>query len=85
MATCSLHDENMNSRHLPVAEGRVFSRMYAYAQADSPDIVLFPGDLSYADDYNLIDKFGYQPRWDTWGRLTQPAFATVPLVTGIGA
>jgi len=41
--------------------------------------------LSYADDYNLIDKFGYQPRWDTWGRLTQPAFATVPLVTGIGA
>ena len=39
----------------------------------------------YADDYNLIDKFGYQPRWDTWGRLTQSAFATVPLVTGIGA
>ena len=61
------------------------SRLRGFAQADSPDIVLFPGDLSYADDYNLIDKFGYQPRWDTWGRLTQPAFATVPLVTGIGA
>ena len=54
------------------------------AQADTPDIILFPGDLSYADDYNLIDTFGYQPRWDEWGRLTQQAFATVPLVTGIG-
>ncbi len=47
--------------------------------------MLLPGDLSYADDYNLIDKFGYQPRWDTWGRLTQSTFATIPLVTGIGA
>ena len=47
--------------------------------------MLFPGDLSYADDYNLIDKFGYQPRWDIWGRLTQSTFATIPLVTGIGA
>ena len=55
------------------------------SQADKPDIVLFPGDLSYADDYNLIDKFGYQPRWDIWGRLTQATFATIPLVTGIGA
>ncbi|KAH7624700.1 putative Purple acid phosphatase 22 [Nannochloris sp. 'desiccata'] len=28
------------------------------------DSVLFVGDLSYAD--------GYQPRWDTWGRLVEP-------------
>ena len=54
-------------------------------QEDTPDIVLLPGDLSYADDYNLIDKFGYQPRWDIWGRLSQSVFATIPLVTGIGA
>ena len=56
-----------------------------YAQLNKPDAVLLPGDLSYADDYNLDDRFGYQPRWDAWGRLSQKLFGTVPLITGIGA
>ncbi len=47
--------------------------------------MLLPGDLSYADDYNLDDRFGYQPRWDAWGRLSQKLFGTVPLISGIGA
>ncbi|CAL8470424.1 g9966 [Coccomyxa elongata] len=32
--------------------------------ASSPDSVINVGDLSYAD--------GYQPRWDSWGRLIAP-------------
>ena len=54
-------------------------------QADKPDAVLLAGDLTYADDYNGDDRFGFQPRWDIWGRLSQALFATVPLITGIGA
>ena len=57
----------------------------ACSQQDKPQAVLLPGDLSYADDYNLDDRFGYQPRWDAWGRLSQKLFGTVPLVSGIGA
>jgi len=34
------------------------------------DAVLFPGDLSYAD--------GFHPRWDTFGRLAEPLFGSVP-------
>lgn len=30
------------------------------------------GDLSYAD--------GYQPRWDSWGRLVEPVHATLPIM-----
>ena len=37
-----------------------------------PQSVLNVGDLSYAD--------GYQPRWDSWGRLTEPLAASVPLM-----
>ncbi len=40
---------------------------------------------TYADDYNELDRYGYQPRWDTWGRLTQSVFANIPLITTIGA
>ena len=54
-------------------------------QADKPDVVLLPGDLAYADDYNADDRFGYQPRWDIWGRLSQSLFSTVPLIPTIGA
>lgn len=32
--------------------------------ASDPESVINVGDLSYAD--------GYQPRWDTWGRLIAP-------------
>lgn len=53
-------------------------------QADKPDAVILTGDLSYADDYNADDRFGYQPRWDIWGRFTQFLFAYVPLITTIG-
>ena len=41
--------------------------------------------LQYADDYNGLDRYGYQPRWDIWGRLTQSIFANIPLIAGIGA
>ncbi|GBG72812.1 hypothetical protein CBR_g12379 [Chara braunii] len=34
------------------------------------DMVLFAGDLSYAD--------AYQPRWDTWGRLIEPSASSIP-------
>ena len=30
------------------------------------------GDLSYAD--------GYQPRWDSWGRLVEPLAAALPIM-----
>ncbi len=59
--------------------------LLACPQQDKPQAVLLPGDLSYADDYNLDDRFGYQPRWDAWGRLSQKLFGTVPLISGIGA
>ncbi len=54
-------------------------------QADTPGAVLLTGDLSYADDYDELNRYGYQPRWDIWGRLTQAVFANVPLIAGIGA
>jgi len=54
------------------------------AQADKPDIIILPGDMSYADDYNGFDPLGYQPRWDIWGRLTQFLFANTILVPTIG-
>ncbi|KAK3259386.1 hypothetical protein CYMTET_31614 [Cymbomonas tetramitiformis] len=37
------------------------------------DIIIHVGDLSYAD--------GYQPRWDTYGRLVQPVAAKTPWMT----
>ena len=53
-------------------------------QADKPEAVILTGDLAYADDYDADNRFGFQPRWDIWGRLTQPIFSTIPLITGIG-
>lgn len=38
--------------------------------ATPPGHVLNVGDLSYAD--------GYQPRWDSWGRLVEPHTSVVP-------
>ena len=40
--------------------------------ASNPQSVLNVGDLSYAD--------GYQPRWDSWGRLMEPFHAAVPIM-----
>lgn len=40
--------------------------------AQNVSSVLFAGDLSYAD--------GYQPRWDTWGRMMQPMAANTVLM-----
>ena len=54
-------------------------------QADNADIIILPGDLTYADDYNADDRVGYQPRWDIWGRLSQFLFANTILVPTIGA
>ena len=39
-----------------------------HLQEHHTDSVILAGDLSYAD--------GYQPRWDTWGRLVTPATAS---------
>ncbi|CAI5482849.1 unnamed protein product [Closterium sp. Yama58-4] len=39
-------------------------------------LVVFPGDLSYAN--------GYQPQWDTWQSLIQPAASLRPWMTGPG-
>ena len=38
--------------------------------ARAVDLVLFPGDLSYAD--------GFGPRWDSYGRLSEFLFSAVP-------
>ena len=54
-------------------------------QADKPNAVMMVGDLAYADDYNLDDRVGYQPRWDIWGRVTQALFSTIPFFSCIGA
>ncbi|KAK3118546.1 hypothetical protein QOZ80_9BG0701210 [Eleusine coracana subsp. coracana] len=40
------------------------------------DILLLPGDLSYAD-YN-------QPLWDSWGRLVSPQASSRPWMTAVG-
>ena len=40
--------------------------------ASRPQSVLNVGDLSYAD--------GYQPRWDSWGRLVEPLAASLPIM-----
>ncbi|CAI5502902.1 unnamed protein product [Closterium sp. Naga37s-1] len=39
-------------------------------------LVVFPGDLAYAN--------GYQPEWDTWQSLIQPAASLRPWMTGAG-
>eukprot|EP00244_Chara_vulgaris_P013907 TRINITY_DN8329_c0_g1_i1.p1 TRINITY_DN8329_c0_g1~~TRINITY_DN8329_c0_g1_i1.p1 ORF type:complete len:465 (-),score=68.58 TRINITY_DN8329_c0_g1_i1:629-2023(-) len=41
-----------------------------YMQETDMDVVLFAGDLSYADRY--------QPRWDTWGRVIEPHASSIP-------
>ena len=46
----------------------IFSVLNGSPRADS---VVIAGDLSYAD--------GEQPRWDSFGRLTQPLASTVPI------
>jgi len=64
---------------------------------DDPDIVLFVGDLAYADDwypngtYSWINGMppletggqfkSYQPLWDTFGRLLQPLASHIPVMT----
>ena len=40
--------------------------------AFNPDVVLFAGDLSYADGYGDI--------WDTWGNMMEPLAANVPII-----
>ena len=65
--------------------------------ASQPDISVLVGDLSYADAYwangtyytwtpapNMSYFKSYQPRWDTFGRLTQKLAAHVPLNTIAG-
>jgi len=56
--------------------------------ANDPAVVFLVGDYSYSDHYTPQGKTikmsgpwptdfvnSYQPRWDSWGRLTQPAFS----------
>ena len=50
--------------------GGILRRANADQPATAPGHVLNVGDLSYAD--------GYQPRWDSWGRLVEPHASTVP-------
>jgi len=45
-------------------------------QAGGFDVVILPGDLSYAN--------GNQPRWDSWARLTEPLFGNVPTSYTVG-
>lgn len=40
------------------------------------NLVVHPGDLSYAD--------GYQPVWDSWADMIQPVAARVPWMVGFG-
>ncbi|XP_015698217.2 probable purple acid phosphatase 20 [Oryza brachyantha] len=44
--------------------------------ADDYDMLLLPGDLSYADFY--------QPRWDTYGRLVEPLASARPWMVTAG-
>jgi len=47
-----------------------------HMEASSAGLVMHIGDLSYAD--------GYQPRWDTYGRLIEPLASRVPWMTNSG-
>ncbi|KAI8477256.1 MAG: Metallo-dependent phosphatase-like protein [Monoraphidium minutum] len=58
------------------------------AQA-KPDIQLLLGDFCYADQWQgpgarispeLANRYTYQPKWDTWGRLFEPLLSRVPLL-----
>lgn len=42
----------------------------------NPDVILLPGDLSYAD--------GYPSLWDTWGNLMQSLSSKIPILTTTG-
>lgn len=42
--------------------------------------VLFPGDLSYADDHPNHD----QRKWDSWGRFVEPCAAYQPFIYAAG-
>lgn len=60
-----------------------------------PDIVMMPGDLTYADnsgDFNMYFDWAqaeaiseninpFSPRWDAFGRLLSPLAASVPILT----
>ncbi len=48
----------------------------AQALAEDPDLVLMPGDLSYAN--------GDQPDWDTWFDIMEPLAATRPVMVAPG-
>ena len=63
-----------------------------------PDVVLMPGDLTYADnsgDWNMYFNWAqaeaiseninpFSPRWDAFGRLVSPLAAAVPILTAPG-
>ena len=63
-----------------------------------PDVVLMPGDLTYADnagDWNMFYSWAqaqaisdnvntFSPRWDAFGRLVSPLAASVPVLTSPG-
>eukprot|EP00884_Botryococcus_braunii_P016935 jgi/Botrbrau1/3925/Bobra.0365s0001.1 len=74
--------------------------------ANDPQMTLYVGDLTYADDYMtngtaapwmrnssatpysasvLAQHYGtFQPKWDMWGRFTEPLFSKVPFQSAIG-
>lgn len=68
------------------------SRTLAGIASFAPDILLLVGDLTYADDYSANGTLwgawptpaSYQPRWDSWGRLSQRLASRIPLQTSIG-
>jgi hypothetical protein len=63
-----------------------------------PDVLLMPGDLTYADnngDFNMFYDWDqakaitesvntFSPRWDSFGRLLSRLAATVPILTAPG-
>ena len=46
------------------------STLQHYMQGEGK-VVLFVGDLTYADQYYYYDKSMFGPRWDTWGRFVE--------------
>jgi len=47
-----------------------------HLRVHDPDVILFVGDISYAD--------GYGKRWDSYARLMEPTFANVITSFGVG-
>ena len=89
-------DDGAGTGALPAASGGVKAASAASLASPAASAVLYLGDMSYADDWNPDGSLrtwpappidytpAFGPKWDAWGRFTEPLFSAIPLISTAG-